>query len=91
MTNYKKLCRTLTYELVKKESRLSERQLMLLRWEQIGEGKIIYRQREVQLSEVAYEAILSLPCSDKYVFATSPSTSVLTDTMSIKERILARI
>lgn len=91
MTNYKKLCRTLTYELVKKESRLSERQLMLLRWEQIGEGKIIYRQREVQLSEVAYEAILSLPCSSKYVFSASPSTPVLTDTMSIKERILARI
>lgn len=89
MTNYKKLCRNLTYELVKKESRLSERQLMLLRWEQIGEGKIILRQREVRISETAYEAILSLPCSDSYVFAHSPLTPVLTDKMTIKERILA--
>lgn len=91
MTNYKRLTRLLTFELVKKETRLSERQLMLLRWEQIGEGKIILRQREVEISEIAYEAIMSLPCSDSYVFAHSPVTPVLSDTMSIKERILARL
>lgn len=91
MTNYKRLCRQLTAELVRRETRLSERQMMLLQWEQIGEGKIILRQREVPISDIAYEAILSLPCSDRYVFGHSPCTPVLSDTMTIKERILARL
>lgn len=91
MTNYKQLSRLLTAELVRRETRLSERQMMLLQWEQIGEGKIILRQREVPISQIAYEAILSLPCSDRYVFGHSPTTPVLSDNMSIKERILARL
>lgn len=90
MTNYKKLCRQLTAELVRRETRLSERQMMLLEWKQIGEGKIILRQREVQISQTAYEAILSLPCSDRYVFGTSPYARE-SESMTIKERILARI
>ena len=91
MTNYKRLCRQLTAELVQKETRLSERQIMLLRWEQIGEGKIILRQREVEISKVAYEAILSLPCSDRYVFGHSPMTSIEADKMTLKEMILSRL
>lgn len=90
MTNYKKMCRLLTAELVQKETRLSERQIMLLQWEQIGEGKIILRQREVQLSPIAYEAILSLPCSDRYVFGHS-LFSYDEDKQTLKERIIARI
>lgn len=91
MTNYKRLCRQLTVELVRKETRLSERQMMLLRWEQIGEGKIILRQREIQISDVAYQAIMALPCSDNYVFGHSPYTPIKSDGMTLKERILARL
>lgn len=91
MTNYKKLSRQLTAELVKRETRLSDRQIMLLQWEQIGEGKIILRQREVQISQIAYEAILSLPCSDRYVFGHSPYTSLESDKMTLKELIISRI
>ena len=90
MTNYKRLCRQLTTELVKKETRLSDRQIMLLEWKQVGEGKIILRQREVELSKIAYEAILSLPCHDRYVFAHSPYAND-NDKQSFKERIIARL
>jgi hypothetical protein len=91
MTNYKRLCRQLTAELVRRETRLSERQMMLLRWEQIGEGKIILRQREVPISDIAYEAILSLPCHDNYVFGRSPYSPQVSEEMTLKERILASI
>ena len=90
MTNYKKMCRLLTAELVMKETRLSERQIMLLQWEQVGEGKIILRQREVELSPIAYEALLTLPCSDRYVFGHSPLSNI-EERQTFKERIIARL
>lgn len=72
MTNYKAMTTALSAELLKRETRISERQLRLLRWEQIGEGKLILRQREVKLSETLYSALMSLPCSDRYVFGSTP-------------------
>lgn len=72
MTNQKQLVRALSAELLMREARISERQLMLLKWEQIGEGKLILRQREVELSENLYNALLSLPCQSKFIFGRSP-------------------
>lgn len=72
MTDYKSLTKALSAELLRRECRLSERQLMLLQWQQIGEGKLKLRQREVELSETLVKALESLPCSDRYVFGRSP-------------------
>ena len=75
MTDYKQLTKALSAELMRRECRLSERQIMLLQWEQIGEGKLKLRQREVELSETLLTALESLPCRDRYVFGTSPLLS----------------
>lgn len=91
MTNYKRLCRVLTAELLKHEARLSERQLMLLEWKQIGEGKIIMRQREAEISEIAYQALLSLPSNSRFVFGTSPFRPNYGEEQTWKEKILARL
>lgn len=91
MTNYKRLCRMLTAELLKHEARLSERQLMLLEWKQIDEGKIIMRQREAEISEVAYQALLSLPSNSRFVFGSSPFKPNYGEEQNWKEKILARL
>ncbi len=91
MTNYKRLCRMLTAELLKHEARLSERQLMLLEWNQIEDCKIIMRQREAQISEIAYQAILSLPSNSRFVFGASPFRPNYGEEQNWKEKILARL
>lgn len=72
MADYKSLTKALSAELLRRECKLSERQIMLLRWNQIEDGKLVTRQREVELSEVLVKALESLPCSDRYVFGRSP-------------------
>lgn len=87
MTNYKQLCRVLTAELLKHEAKLSERQLMLLQWEQIGEGKIKLRQREVEISDTAYKGLLCLPANSRYVFGHSPLLFDFAEESDIRQRI----
>lgn len=72
MTDYKSLTKALSAELLRRECRLSERQLMLLQWKQIDDGKLVMRQREVELSKILVVALDSLPCSDRYIFGRSP-------------------
>lgn len=88
MINYKKLCRQLTAELLKHEAKMSERQLMLLEWNQIGEQKIVLRHREAEISPIAYQAILALPSDSRFVFGHSPFRPNYIDEMTLKERIL---
>ena len=71
-TDYKSLIKALSAELLRRECRLTERQLMLLQWNQIEDGKLIMRQREVKLSKILVVALDTLPCSDRYVFGRSP-------------------
>lgn len=91
MTNYKRLCRQLTAELLKHEARLSERQLMLLEWRQIGEGRIVLRQREVEISAIAYDALLALPSNNRFVFGISPFKPNYGEEQTWKEKLLAKI
>lgn len=72
MTDYKQLTKALSAELMRRECRLSERQLMLLQWKQIEEGRLKLRQREVELSEILNIALGTLPCYDRYIFGRSP-------------------
>ncbi|MBP5722603.1 MAG: hypothetical protein J6X18_03370 [Bacteroidales bacterium] len=91
MTNYKRLCRQLTAELLKHEAKLSERQLMLLEWKQIGEQKIVLRHREAGISQIAYEGILALPSDNRFVFGRSPFAPNYEYEQSLKEKILTII
>lgn len=72
MTDYKQMTKALSAELLKRECRLSNRQMILLRWNQIQDGKLILRQREVELSETLAKALESLPCSNRYIFGNEP-------------------
>ena len=72
MTDYKQMTRMLSAELLRKECRLSERQMRLLKLEQIEQGKLKLRQREVELSEPLAKALDSLPCSKRYIFSDYP-------------------
>lgn len=76
MTNqdYQTLTELLKLEL-KHECRFSDRQVKLLRWDQIGECSVITRTgREVKIKAATYNALLALPRDSRCVFGKiSPS------------------
>lgn len=66
---------TLMQELIikelKHEARMSDRQIRMLEWGQLRNGKVkTWRNREVILSPELYNAIASLPVKGRRVFGT---------------------
>lgn len=58
---------------LKKECRMSERQIALLRWTDIGNREIkVSRHRTVKISRELYRALMAAPVRSGYVFSTSP-------------------
>lgn len=73
MTRQEELVRALTAQLVMREGRMTERQMMLLRWTQYDSGKItMFSGREVQLSEPARRGVESLKKEGRFIFGRTP-------------------
>lgn len=74
MTRQDELVRALTAQLVMREGRMTERQMMLLRWEQFDGTKIkMFSGREVQLSEPARRGVEAQRIEgNKYIFGCAP-------------------
>lgn len=80
-TVYTEVLRNLTFKTIKLETRMSERQVALLRWSQIN-GNVIHasRQRDCKVSREVVDALALLPHSDKVglvFFGSSLSTDEL--------------
>ena len=60
---------------------------MLLQWEQIGEGKIKLRQREIEISDTAYKGLLCLPANSRYVFGHSPLLYDFAEEGNIRQKV----
>lgn len=72
------IMRSVLAQALHKETRLSERQVMLLEWRQIGDHKITTRQgREAKISNSTYLALKQLPVHGRFVFSTSPFEPIL--------------
>lgn len=71
MTDYKRMTKALSAELMQRECRLSNRQMRMLMWKQLQDGKLVMRQREVVLSETLWRAMQSLPCQEGFIFDKS--------------------
>lgn len=69
---YYEVLRNLIFRSIQKETRLSERQVAQLRWEQISGSTIVTQyRREVQMSEELTAALALLPRSGRFVFIGS--------------------
>lgn len=83
MDNYLDAVIELTYYGIQKETRLSERQVRQLRWDQIhGETISTAYKREVHLSDTLVRALALLPSQgERYVFPlyTSPTNILKRD------------
>lgn len=72
---YYEVLRNLIFRSIQKETRLSERQVAQLRWEQINGAQIITQYgRRVEMSKELVDALALLPRqeSNRYVFFGSP-------------------
>ena len=80
-TAYTEVLRNLTFKAIKLETRMSERQVAMLRWSQIN-GNVIHtsRSRDCRVSREVVDALALLPHSDKVglvFFGSSLSTDEL--------------
>lgn len=60
-TAYAEVLRNLTFKTIKLETRLSDRQVALLRWSQIHDNVISTRQRNCSISREVTDALALLP------------------------------
>lgn len=75
---------------LKHEAKISDRQIKLMEWQQLGQHRTLKtrRNREVILSSELFNAIASLPVNGRRVFkieSTSPLEAELPDTPERKE------
>lgn len=90
-TVYSEVLRNLTFKTIKLETRMSERQVAMLRWSQI-DGNVIHtsRQRDCRISREVVNALALMPHSDKVglvFFGNSLSDSDLRELGEIEQRI----
>ena len=90
-TVYTEVLRNLTFKTIKLETRMSERQVALLRWSQIN-GNVIHasRQRDCKVSREVVDALDLLPRSDKVglvFFGSSLSESELRELGELEQRV----
>lgn len=72
MNNYDTILKSMLAQALKHEARLSDRQIALLRWQQLGDHKLRTNLgREVHLSNATWNALQALPVSGGFVFSTT--------------------
>lgn len=71
-SRYEEIIRSLLAQQIRRECRLSNRQIALLAWSQIGDHQINTKSgRQVQITDELYRALMAIPCKGRYVFAES--------------------
>jgi hypothetical protein len=90
-TAYSEVLRNLTFKTIKLETRLSERQVAMLRWSQIkGDTIRSTRMRDCKISREVMDALALLPHSDSVdlvFFGSSLSTSDLQRLGELEQRL----
>lgn len=74
MDNYQSIIRSMLAQSLKKNYRMSDRQITLLEWNQVIGGMIKMRGtgREVHLTSEEQAALRTIPVNGRFVFSTSP-------------------
>ena len=96
-SRYEEIIRSLLAQQIRRECRLSNRQIALLAWSQIGDHQINTTSgRQVKITDELYRALMAIPCKGRYVFAESsilpfsaPKTK--TERMSLLRKIRGRM
>lgn len=71
-SRYEETIRSLLAQQIRRECRLSNRQIALLAWSQIGDHQINTTSgRQVRITDELYRALMAIPCKGRYVFAES--------------------
>ena len=69
-SRYEEIIRSLLAQQIRRECRLSNRQIALLAWSQIGDHQINTKSgRQVRITDELYRALMAIPCKGRYVFA----------------------
>ena len=93
MDNYQSTIRSMLALSLKKNYRMSDRQLTLLEWNQIIGGTIKMRGtgREVHLTSEEQAALRTIPVHGRFVFSTSPFEPVGAPKESLRNKIAKKI
>lgn len=93
MDNYQSIIRSMLALSLKKNYRMSDRQLTLLEWNQIIGGTIKMRGtgREVHLTPEEQAALRTIPIHGRFVFSTSPFEPVGAPKESLRDKITKKI
>lgn len=71
-SRYEEIIRSLLAQQIRRECRISNRQIALLAWSQIGDHQINTKSgRQVKITDELYRALMAIPCKGRYVFAES--------------------
>lgn len=93
MDNYQSIIRSMLAQSLKKNYRMSDRQITLLEWNQVIGGMIKMRGtgREVRLTSEEQAALRTIPVNGRFVFSTSPFEPTGAPRESLGKRISKRI
>lgn len=93
MDNYQSIIRSMLAQALKKNYRMSDRQITLLQWNQVIGGTIKMRGtgREVRLTSTEQAALRTIPICGRFVFSTSPFEPVGAPKESLRKKIAKKI
>lgn len=93
MNNYPEIIRSMLALSLKKNYRMSDRQITLLEWNQVIGGTIKMRGtgREVHLTPEEQAALRTIPIHGRFVFSTSPFEPTQAPKESLKVRLSKKI
>ena len=75
-TRYEAIVRSLLAKQLRHECRMSDRQIAMLKWSQIGDHEINVSvgRPAVKISHTLYTALMAAPCKSAFVFSVTPLT-----------------
>lgn len=93
MDNYQDIISSMLAQSLKKQYRMSDRQITLLEWSQVIGGTIKMRGtgREVNLTPEQIRALKTLPVRGRFVFSTSPYPPKGAPSESLPEKFRRRL
>ena len=93
MDDYKAIIRSMLALSLKKNYRMSDRQITLLQWNQVIGGTIKMRGtgREVHLTSEEQAALRTIPVNGRFVFSTSPYQPANAPRESVVDMIATKI
>lgn len=93
MDDYKAIIRSMLALSLKKNYRMSDRQITLLQWNQVIGGTIKMRGtgREVHLTSEEQAALRTIPVNGRFVFSTSPYQPTNAPRESVVDMIATKI